>query len=164
MRITQDDLLSLLTTISKPTFISLVAETTPSLRKAPLELKPLKKLTYLNATIGFRYENAVNRQRVREDKEPDFEAVERKWGVREGVLVKHNGKTYLEVKVEKSYKYVYRLDGIEVPKEKIEPFLPLKSNSRQDLEKEIILRDYALDSIREISINSQHFEIQSAPA
>ena len=117
----------------------------------------VKKRSVVNGMIGFIYENSVNRQRFREGLETDFESFPRKWGTRlHGTpWVEHNGKRYLEVKVERvlSTEYIDQ-DGNIIQPETIRPFLkPKNTTSRQGVENEIILRDYALNNIVELRLN-----------
>jgi len=140
--------------------VSLIVETEPELVKPktnPLAGR-LRKRSYINGMIGWHYANSVNRQLAREEKDAEFEAVPRKWGQRlpNSPLVEHNGKLYLETKVEKVYDTKYILDDKEVTKEEIAEYLRGKTeSSRQGTEKQIILRDYALDNIKEIRIKGK---------
>jgi hypothetical protein len=86
------------------TFVTIVAETDPKLRKRgnPYAGRVTKR-SRVNGAIGWIYGNGVNRQRIREGLDPDFEAFPRKWGERiKGTpFVEHKGNTYLELKVER---------------------------------------------------------------
>ena len=65
------------------------------------------KVAVVNGIISWQYTAAVNRQRTREGKRPNFEALERAWGERlpNSPLVEYNGNFYLELKVERSISY-----------------------------------------------------------
>lgn len=119
------------------------------------------KVAVVNGIINFYYENSVNNQRVREELPDDFVAFPRKWGQRIAgtPLVEHNDKTYLELKVERSlgHEYRHRDTGQVIPKELIRPFLKPRYPSRQGVEKEIILRDYALPNILKIRMKNEEY-------
>jgi len=150
--------------------ISFVAETTPELKSGnpfggTTRTHRLRKLSRVSGMIGFRYDNAVNNQRMREGTPVDattgevleFVAEPRKWGVRrEGTpFVDHKGSTYLEVKVERSLHCEYRMDdGTPVDASIVEPWLPSREEGRRQMvEKPVILRDYKMENLREVTIN-----------
>ena len=87
----------------------------------------------------------------------------RKWGNRipGTVLVEHKGNIYLETKVEKSLDHMYiNSQGQNIPDDLIAPFLPKRSeNERQDLEKEILVRDYNTESIIGINVKGEEYTV-----
>lgn len=139
-------------------FITIVALTDPRMRKRgnPYIGRVLKRST-VNGAIGWIYQNSVNRERARENLEPDFEAFPRKWGQRiKGTpFVEHKGKTYLELKVERAISTEYLLDGQVVDKSVIEEWLPKRKpeGERQEVDRPIILRDYDLANIKAITFD-----------
>ena len=158
--ITQAELVLLLETVKGATFATLVTETDPKLKKTGNPFGEVRKVSRVNVTLGFQYENAVNRQREREGSEPDFEAAPRQWGRKiSPMFVEHKGELYLETKVERSIetKYLDSLDR-EIPAEALKPFLPSRSeSSRQETEKEIIVRDYKLASIASLTVRGESY-------
>lgn len=160
--ITKDNLRSLLSDIRGATFATLVTSTEPKLRKTGNTLGPVRKVSRVNVCLGFQYENAVNRQRCREGSEPDFESEPRQWGRKiSPMFVEHKGKLYLETKVERSLDHRYiDANGAEIPEEAVAPFLPKRSPSTtQETEKEILVRDYALDSILSVAFGGEEFVV-----
>lgn len=139
-------------------FVTIVALTDPRMRKRgnPYIGRVLKRST-VNGAIGWIYQNSVNRERARENLEPDFEAFPRKWGQRiKGTpFVEHKGKTYLELKVERALSTEYLLDGEVVDKSVIEEWLPKRKpeGERQEVDRPIILRDYDLANIKAITFD-----------
>lgn len=139
-------------------FVTIVALTDPRMRKRgnPYIERVLKRST-VNGAIGWIYQNSVNRERARENLEPDFEAFPRKWGQRiKGTpFVEHKGKTYLELKVERAISTEYLLDGEVVDKSVIEEWLPKRKpeGERQEVDRPIILRDYDLANIKAITFD-----------
>ncbi len=124
----------------------------------------IKKRVISNVFIGVIYENSVNKALEKEGKEATFKVSPRKWGRRiEGTcLVEHKGKWYLETRFLHSTSPEYFHNGQPIDKEKIEKFFP-KSRSNathQGLEKEIVLRDYSLESIKEIKVMGNHYIIK----
>lgn len=159
---TRNELTAFLTGIRGATFATLTTETEPKLLKTGNTLGSVRKVSRVNVCLGFQYEAAVNRQRIREDGIPDFEAKPRQWGERipGTVLVSHKGKMYLETKVEKSLDHKYLgANGTILPDELIAPFLPSKGASRQETDKEIIVRDYSIDSIRHLACKGEEYVI-----
>jgi hypothetical protein len=152
----------------------------------------LVKVSTVNGMINFNYENAVNRQRSREGNAEVFESASRKWGKRlyetpetaarrnprhlpfvaknwkeDTITVDEfneipNDELYLEMKVENSGDYIYMLNGEEIPKEKVAPYLPKKKEGeRQDVEKTVILRDYKIENVEQITIDGESYKIAS---
>lgn len=177
--LTQDGLKEMLENLPRrASFATFTAETTPRMRKTvdgrgtPYnEFHDedgnclVTKRSRVNVTINFNYGNSVNYQREREDGE-DFEPFEpepRKWGERvEGTpLVEHKGRFYLEAKIERVLETEYiGPDGNTIDREDMEDYLYSSSgSSRQDVEDPVILRDYKLESIRQISVNSDNFVV-----
>jgi hypothetical protein len=133
----------------------------------------LVKISYINGMVNFNYANAVNAQRKREGKEPDFIPTPRKWGTRltDSPFVSHVLKTtgehklYLEVRILRSIEHVYYQPSKKriIDDEIVKPYLKDKSESNklhQDLEKEIILRDYHVKNIITITIDGQGYFLE----
>lgn len=128
------------------------------------------KISYFSGIVNWNYQNSVNNQRERESKETTFEAKPRKWGTRlkdspfvSHVLKSGEHKLYLEVKIEKTLGHYYYQKSTQslYSENAIKPFLREKRNSgEQDLEKEIILRDYWVKNIAIISINNHNYMIK----
>jgi len=167
--LTTTTLVELLATVKGATFATIIAETDAGLKKTGNPFGPVRKVSRVNVCLGFQYESAVNRQRTREGTEADFQSAPRQWGTRipGSMLVEHKGKLYLETKVEKSLGYVFLdANGKELTAEEVAPFLPARSKStRQETEKEILVRDYALESLRSLSMGGeQYVMLQDVPA
>lgn len=159
--ITQTGLLALLNNVRGATFATILTRTDARLKKTGNPFGPVSKLSRVNVTLGFQYDAAVNRQRAREGNTADFEAAPRQWGERVSpMIVAHKGKLYLETKVERSLGHSFLQDatGQELPHSLVERFLPTRRKSaRQKTEKEILVRDYALDSIQGITVKGEDF-------
>lgn len=179
IKIKRSELVELLRSVSHACPVSFICLTDARAKKTGNEIGNIFKLTRLNAFTGAIYENAVNRQLVREDKVPLFEAKPRKWGKRVShALVEHvkDGilKHYLPCHVTRAGSPLYlveqavdhvrrkrrRLKGIA--KELIAELLPEKRSSAeaQGVEKEIVYRDVALESITSISIGGKVYRVE----
>lgn len=159
-QVTQPQIEEILRQVRGAKVVTITAKTDARIKKSsePRFGGPVYKLSRVNGMINWSYEAAVNRQRDREGKATDFESHPRQWGTRlDGTpFVAHNGLLYLELKIEKSVdepSYV-DVDGNEIALANIQPHLPQRSSSsRQEVDKEIILRDYKMDSITSITFN-----------
>ena len=160
--ITKKELLALVQSVRGATFATIVTRTDARLKKTGNPFGPVSKVARVNVTLGFQYEAAVNRQRDREGSVSDFEAAPRQWGERIGpMLIEHKGKIYLETKVERSLGHEYRDSQDRIlPDADVAPFLPArKPSARQETEKEILVRDYALDSIAGITFRGEDYVV-----
>jgi len=128
----------------------------------PYAENTITKSVSLSGMAGASYENIVNAQLGREDKEQTFVAQPRTWGVHVNeYFVEHKGNYYLQMKVEASSTPVYRIDGVEVETAKLEPFIPAKSeaNTQAELTKKVIIRDIKLDNLKVIRFNGEELAI-----
>jgi hypothetical protein len=170
--ISEADLIAELSSIKGARIVTIQTRTEPrSLAKHPETGSPnpyrgnVVKVSKVNGMIGWQYVSGVNRQRVREEKTADFEALPRKWRQRiSGTpFVEHQGSMYLEMKVERSLGYQYMtLDGHALDAAEVEPYHPTRSLGRQGVEREVILRDYALSSIESLKSGGVTFILRRA--
>jgi len=170
--ISQSQFESLLFATHSCQFISLTAVTDPAMRKRQNPYLGARKVSLVVGAINWQYSRTVNRQRGREQKLMDFKALERTWGTRikQTPLVSHvcgpDGETrlYLEVKIERrSTFYFDRNTHQRIDEAAIEPFLTKPDEQpRQGLDREIVLRDFALKNIAELSMAGEQYTI--APA
>lgn len=100
------------------------------------------KLSKYQVFLNFDYEKSVNRQLAREDKEPEFKAAERTWGVKDGrCLVFYEGVWYLNCKLERKLDVEFRGvdDDALIDVSELGEFLPPVSHSvSQGTDKEVI--------------------------
>lgn len=154
--------------------VSFVAVTEPDMRAGNPFGGRLRKMSYVNGMLNTVYARSVQRQREREQQPLDangnveqFMAMPRKWGTRlqraDGTilpLVEHKGKHYMEVQVGKSLRHVYMFDnGTPVGakgRKLVRAWLRKKvEGRRQMVDKPVILRDYSLENLRELTIDGQ---------
>lgn len=164
MIVNRSQLETVLRNVRGATFCSIVALTKCDVRSgSPLTGRDVRKLSRRNCVIGFGYESVVNRQREREEKDADFVAASRRWGARIAgtPLVAHNGKLYLEAKVERVCEYRYHVDGRIESTEIVEPNLRDGGRAdRQELDRPVVLRDFGLESIVTLALNGALYEVR----
>lgn len=155
--LTRPELVELLKNVKGSTFCSIETETVPKTKKGcPLNLKRLSKVS---GCIGFNYTNSVNTQRAKEGLSEDFKAVARVWGnrIQNTPLVEHKGNNYLEVKVQSATSDFFA-NSARISLDKIKQWL-YNSETRQGLDKEVIVRDYKIENITRIKINKEEYRI-----
>lgn len=172
--ISQAELEDLFFATDKTQFVSFVSVTCPAMRKRQNPYPNAKKVSLVVGVVNWTYSKTVNRQRGREQKTMNFRAMERTWGTRiKGTpLVSYvcgaEGETrlYLEVKVERrSFLYFDSETHQRIDEELILPFLrEHEPNSRQGVDREIILRDYRLLHIAELTIGGAQYRVAPAAA
>lgn len=156
--VTVNELEATLSTIQSCQNISIVTETIPEMNKKGNRLYgKITKVSKYTGKIGFFYPNVVNNQLGREDKEMNFKAQKRVWGVRDGVLVRHKDNVYLEIKVDKVLETKYFYKGKEVGEARLETikgWLKERTTPKtQDaLETKIIITTPNLTCIRAITM------------
>lgn len=160
------ELANRLAEVKGATPITILAKTTPSMKMMANPFKSnVFKLARVNGLINWNYENSVNNQRAREEKEPDFESAPRQWGSLIKMFVEKDGHLYLQIKVQNvlstSYMDRYGKTLSDKDLEILDKFLkiPPPSNT-QDLDKEVICRDYALENILEAKFNNNVYIVQ----
>jgi hypothetical protein len=159
------------------TFVGLVTRTIPKALKKSREtgeanpFGEIAKLSHgINGQIGFVYQNAVNNQQLREGGEGTFEAGEHKWAThyQGSRAIMANKKTpdvagYLFLKPTPEHKptNAYFADGRAVELSEVAEYLPKPSDNsgRQNVEREVRVLTYGLDSILEISIKGERYSV-----
>jgi hypothetical protein len=148
------------------TFISLDTITEVKLtggKKNPLQGRVQKLTTganvmVFNSTEQNGYENMIKRRMLDEGKDPStFSLGNRPWGTRieQSPFIDHNGKKYIECIFMSPGKTVYLVDGVETAKDDIEGLPEVKENpdSQGGIENKVIIRTFAVDSIRAMRVN-----------
>lgn len=170
LTINQAEFRNVIESIRGVSFASIHSVTWLDMRKTgnPFAGRVLKVSKFLAIVGNWNYAKSLENQAIRENVETEFEIKPRKWGFRlsDSGIVEHKGKLYLECKIEKSFgsrivfdngQYISNRDI-----ETIRSFMPIrKESSTQDaIEKKVILRDYAFDSIRKIKLNGITYRIR----
>ena len=159
--ITTDSVLKFFLNFKGHSLIGLTILTDARLLKRGNPYGKVLKKTRLLANIGFHYSNSLENQAKRENKNIDFQVKPRRWGKRleNCALVEHNGKHYLECKVEKTFEVNYFLEnGAPIEKSAIQEFFPKRSESstQNELDKKVILRDVQLENILSMRIGKEN--------
>jgi hypothetical protein len=165
-QITRNELLTLLSNVEKSTFINLVTETKLRMNKRnnPYYDKVIKK-SKSNFLIGNDYETRVRTNENKEGLTPDFVSKENNVGNHVSKCVLFNEKTqshYLMVERfdEIKPKVEYIFEGNEIDKMLFNDFMvKVSENSRQEQERKVMVLSYKLDSIKELSLNGQHYVV-----
>jgi len=171
-KISRTELVEMLASRRGATAVTFVAETEPAMLKTGNPyVGRTKKVARVNGMVGWDYERSVNLQRCREEQPLDdagevayFESAPRQWGrrIKGSPFVEHNGKLYLEVRVNRSLGHEYRVDGQTVDPKKINKFLPKrKEGKRQKVTKPVICRDYDVTNLKAIAVGGEHYEIEA---
>lgn len=106
-----------------------------------------------NVFINFNYTAAVNRQLVKEGKEPNFIPSPRVWGVKlPGVpIVCHNEKYYVEVRFLGSDPHIeYWYNSEPIDEDIFKQYLPPHKDNKehQGVKNDIVLRLFSIESIQ----------------
>jgi hypothetical protein len=152
--------------------LTIVAETEPAMRKTDNPYVGTTKIARVNGFCGADYENGVLRRRSAEGVHEPWEALPRKWGQRVARdngsltgLVRHVNKDgierwYVELFVGKSLQHEYRFNGAVLDGNLLHPFMPQRrEGERQGLEKPVIVRDYAVDNIQQVTMDGTTYDI-----
>jgi hypothetical protein len=138
----------------------------------PDEIKKLTSLVGLVGT-GVTYQDMVNNRLAKENADSQisvtFEASELPWGEwvkgAEKCLLKHNGKFYLRVYCVSNNKpkvsHIYEGAEIDIKDSKFEPWKKAEKSEgeNQGLENPIVVRTYGFESIKEITLGGETFQV-----
>ncbi len=167
VKISKDELQDLLKNLdgSKAVFCSLLTNTDARLKKTNNPYKDVRKVSKIFGMLNFNYQNAVQNQQAREGLEKDFISKERLYGFKNdeynGCLLYGANEIKLIVKVDRTLKPKFLHEGKLIDKSKIESFIPsvAKSYTQQDIENEVIVRNYNLSNIKKITINKNTYKV-----
>lgn len=193
VRVTPQQLVSVLWHENRAQPVGLIARTIPRMRRKrnPFHLGDgvfdVVRIRQLTGFVNFDYARCVNSQREREEKNQDFESQGRSWGKKQWTgspttsreagghrrrtpLVRHGSKWYLDVKRQNVCKTEHRTLSTNelIPEREITPFLIGRPDNgyekiRQDLERPVIIRDYAIANIAHLSLNGTLYVMDPCP-
>jgi len=166
-KITQQELLTLLMNVEKPTFTNVVSEVIPKMNKTgnPYFGKVVKK-SKGNYFIGGSYEDMVNVRMEKEGMEPTFESKECSVGTHVSKCVQYNDNTkkhYLQYFTFPTSKpsSTFEFEGNEIDKQLFESFMVKKSEkSRQPQDNKHQPQSLTISNIKEISLGGVHYEVE----
>ena len=165
-KITQQELLTMLMNVEKPTFTNIVSEVFPKMNKTgnPYFGKVVKK-SKGNYFIGGSYEEMVKTRMEKEGMEPTFESKECSVGEHISKCVQYNDNTkkhYLQYFTFPTSKpsSTFEFEGNEIDKQLFESFMVKKSeNSRQPQDNKHTPQSLTITNIKEISLSGVHYEV-----
>ena len=160
--ITRQKLVEMIDAEKGTEMVSIHITTEPSMNKTGNPFLGALKHVALSGVIGYDYNSSVNNQLVREGKEATFEAQPRTWGVRlDNRWVMHKEERYLTMKVQSSGEVLYTLNGDEVSKDAILPFLrkSKEPSTQEGLEKKVIHRDIKVSNIDTITMKGETYKV-----
>ena len=166
-KITQQELLTLLMNVEKPTFTNIVSEVFPKMNKTgnPYFGKVVKK-SKGNYFIGGSYEEMVKTRMEKEGMEPTFESKECSVGEHISKCVQYNDNTkkhYLQYFTFPTSKpsSTFEFEGNEIDKQLFESFMVKKSEkSRQPQDNKHQPQSLTTTNIKEITLEGVHYEVE----
>lgn len=162
--VTEAEVVEVIKSVKSSTMITIEAETEIKVPKSN-PYHGAKKRNTINGQIGFYYANAVNNQLSREDKPMDFVPQMAKWqrptDSRNLVTNAEGTKLYVYIRVLSSGSPSYSMNGDEVSRETIAPYLPehRTPHTQENLDKEIVVRTFALENIFTIKMLGEEYRI-----
>jgi hypothetical protein len=166
-KINQQELITLLSTIEKPTFTNIVMETKVRMNKTnnPYYEKVIKR-SKCNYSLGVNYESRVNNNEVKEGLEGNFETEKPKGKthISKCLLVNDTDNSTYYVMLERfdeikpTNEYIF--EGNEIDKQLFESYMTkVYESQKQEQERKVMVITPKLENIREISLNGVHYEI-----
>jgi hypothetical protein len=165
--ITEQELLTILMNVEKPTFTSIVSTTSVKMKKTdnPYFDKIVKKSkgTYF---IGGSYEDMVNTRCVKEGIEPNFESEECSVGQHVSKCVQYNenhDRHYLQYFTfpTSKIKSEFYFEGNTIEKTLFEQYMnKVSTTSRQPQENKHDVKSFKISSIDEITLNGTHYIVE----
>lgn len=169
-KLTPDDLLKLLYKTKGATPVTLVTETYPATKAGSPHIM---KRSEVNGLLHVNYEAAVNRQREREGKDPDFCTEKPVWGDQfaESCIKLHMNKEtgelrrYVTIGVQGRAEPVWFRDGQKCELDDIKQFLPSsKPSKKQGTAKPIEVRTYEITPgrcrVKGLAINNEAYLVE----
>ena len=159
--ITKQELIDKVNEIKSSTFVSLDVATSPNMSKTGNPYMGTTKITTLSGILNFDYGTSVNNELQREGKDADFVPQKRAWGEKNKNWIEHKGQHYLPIKVNGSSEPSYKFNGVELSKAELSPFLyeSVKPHTQENVEKEIVVRDLKIESIKVIRMMGEEFVV-----
>jgi hypothetical protein len=161
--LTQAEIIEMLRKRRGASFVSVTTSTEPRLKK---DNNPyfgrIRRICRRQGMIGPLYQNAVNNQRIREEKTPDFLAEPLPWGQHDGpYFITHNGRTYLKLK-EHGHgddRWVDAETGSVIDVSVLSPYFYSKSEGRQGLDKPVDWKTVRMDHVVSLSFDGLVVEV-----
>lgn len=162
--VSKEEIVEVIKSVKTSTMITLEAETEIKVPKSNPYNGATKRNT-INGQIGFYYGNAVNNELGREDKAMDFRPQMAKWqkptDSRNLVTNAEGTKLYVYIRVLSSGTPQYFMQGDEVSRETIAPYLPEHKtpHTQENLDKEVVVRCFSLENILSIKMLKDEYRL-----
>ena len=167
LTIGQQELITLLSTIEKPTFTNVVMETKVRMNKTnnPYYDKVVKR-SKCNYSLGVNYENRVNNNEKKEGLEGNFETEKPsgKTHVSKCLLIDDKTQSTYYVMLERfdeikpTNEYIF--EGNEIEKQLFEGYMTkVYESQKQEQGRKVMVITPKLENIKEISLNGTHYVI-----
>ena len=168
MTIGQQELITLLSTIEKPTFTNIVMETKVRMNKTnnPYYDKVVKR-SKCNYSLGVNYENRVNKNEKKEGLEGNFETEKPsgKTHISKCLLIDDKTQSVHYVMLERfdeikpTNEYIF--EGNEIEKQLFEGYMTkVYESQKQEQERKVMVITPKIENIKEISLNGVHYTIE----
>jgi hypothetical protein len=175
---TQLQLERILMATNRCQFVSLTAVTDPDMNKRNNPFAGFaRKVSFATGVICWQYSSAVNRQRAREStgNQPvaKFVSMPRTWGSRikgtplVSYQTENEVRLYLELKRQAvQFHYFDRHTHHRIDLAELTPFLTKREteSNRQEVDQQVVLRDYRLINIAELTLAGIRYTIAPAAA
>jgi hypothetical protein len=167
MTINQQELITLLSTIEKPTFTNIVMETKVRMNKTnnPYYDKVVKR-SKCNYSLGVNYENRVINNEKKEGLEGNFETEKPsgKTHISKCLLIDDKTQSVHYVMLERFDEIKptneYICEGNQIEKVLFESFMTkVYESQKQEQERKVMVITPKIENIREISLNGIHYTI-----
>ena len=165
LTIPRSNMITLLSEVERPTFVHLVTDTKVRMNKTNNPYyEEVRKVLSSNFYIGSVYQDRVNVNREKENKETDFVSspLSGKEHISKCVLTDTKTRTKFYLMCEwfkRSYpKIDYIHNGNSIDRQLFQSFeVKRKESEKQDLEKKVNIVTYGMDSIKEIRMNRTRY-------
>lgn len=180
--ITQSQILNVILSIPNGQLGSIVTKKEPAMNKRgnPYLMEDIQVTKRQTVLFNFNYANSVNNRREKLGLPRDFVPAPRKWGspIEESKhVIEHKGNLYADAQLINSGKAHYTINGEEVDKETLAPFLKkrkpsetatltakeIAEMSQEEIEKwsceNVKFRDFKFSNIVEIRANGKVYKV-----
>lgn len=146
--------------------VSLQYVTTPRLNKdGKARFGEVTKIANVGGMVGYSYENSVNNQLEREQKEKDFisQSLWKGKGKRISLALSthiEKGTFYLTYKAQQTFKSFHFDTALNfIPIALLKPFFPVSNYAKQGTDKPVYHREISIDNIRRFKFKKTTYEL-----
>jgi len=167
MKITKNELISILSKQEKGTFVNLVTEIIVRMNKKrnPYYGKVIKR-SKCNYLLGVEYESRVRTNEEKEGLNPDFKTEKNKVGQHVSKCVLFNEKTRLHYVTVERFDEIkpnveYLFEGNSIDKVLFNDFIiKYKESKKQEQNKKVHVISFTIDNVKELTLNKIKYEVE----